>query len=90
LIGRLFSCKSLSEARLRQALFHARTGKAIVVLDAQDIFELNQPASLIQILIRKIRDMEHLSGLPIESCSNPIEVDLPKHLELILSSLKTF
>jgi hypothetical protein len=81
--------QQLSEARLRQALFHARTGKAIVVLELQDILDLNQPASLIQILIRKIKDIEHLSGLSIESCGNPIEVDLPKHLKPIVSILKT-
>ncbi|HEY9848443.1 MAG TPA: hypothetical protein V6D28_03220 [Leptolyngbyaceae cyanobacterium] len=71
-----------------QALFHARTGKAIVVMDIEDIFQLDKPASLIQILIRKIRDIEHLSGLSIESCGNPIEVDLPKHLQFIFSDLK--
>lgn len=79
--------KQLSEARLRQALFHARSGKAIVVLDIEDIFELDKPASLIQILIRKIRDIEHLSGLTIEPCANLIEVDLPKHLKPIIKSL---
>jgi len=76
--------RKLSDARLRQALFHARTGKSIIVLDSQDIFELDKPASLIQILIRKIRDIEHLSGLSIETC-NPYEVDLPKHLGTLIA-----
>ena len=66
------------------ALFHARTGKAIVVLDKDDIFKLDQPGSLLQILISKINDIEHLSGLTIEPCENPIEVDLPAHLKILL------
>ena len=76
--------RKLSDARLRQALFHARTGKSIIVFDSQDIFELDKPASLIQILTRKIRDIEHLSGLSIETC-NPYEVDLPKHLGTLIA-----
>jgi hypothetical protein len=80
--------QKLSEARLRQALFHARTGKTVVVLDAQDIFELDKPASLIQILTRKIRDVEHLSGLVTEPCSDTLTVDLPSHLAPIISHLQ--
>ena len=80
--------QKLSEARLRQALFHARTGKTVVVLDAQDIFELDRPASLIQILTRKIRDVEHLSGLVTEPCSDTLTADLPSHLAPIISHLQ--
>jgi hypothetical protein len=76
--------QTLSEARSMQVLFHARTGKAIIVLDKEDIFKLDQPGSLIQILISKIRDIEHLSGLAIEPCENPVEVDLPAHLKKLL------
>jgi hypothetical protein len=79
--------QKLGDARLRQALFHARTGKTIIVLDAQDIFELDKPASLIQILAGKIRDVEQLSGLAIEPCSDLIAVDLPSHLAPIISHL---
>jgi hypothetical protein len=78
--------KKLSEARLRQALFHARTGKSIVVLDVSDIFLLDKPASLAKILIRKIRDLEYLSGLPSKEIygESEVEVDVPKHLEYLL------
>jgi len=80
--------QKLSDARLRQALFHARTGKTVVVLDAQDIFELDKPASLIQILTRKIRDVEHLSGLVTEPCSDIFTPDLSSHLAPIISHLQ--
>ena len=76
--------KALSEARSMQALFHARTGKAIVVLDQDDIFTLDKPGSLLQILISKIHDLEDLSGLAIEPCESPVEVDLPAHLKELL------
>ncbi len=80
--------QKLGDARLRQALFHARTGKTIIVLDSQDIFELDKTASLIQILAKKVQDVEHLSGLAIEPCSDLIAVDLPSHLAPIISHLR--
>ncbi len=78
--------KKIGDARLRQVLFHARTGKSIIVFDKNDIFQLDKPATLIQLLIRKIRDIEQLSGLPTQSCDLPKEIDLPSHLGNIIGN----
>jgi hypothetical protein len=68
-------------ARLCQVLFHAKTGKNLVVLDKDDIFELNESGALIKILIRKIKELEEMSGLPTTSIHEPKDVDLPKYLK---------
>ena len=68
-------------ARLCQVLFHARSGKKIVVLDKDDILELDQNGSLIKILIRKIKELEELSGLPIEPINELVDIDLPDYLK---------
>ena len=73
--------RSISDCRLRQVLFHAKTEKFIVVLDKHDIFELGKNGTLIQILVRKIRDLCELSGLPTTPISEPKEIDLPNHLK---------
>lgn len=75
--------RAIRDCRLRQVLFHAQTQKSIIVLDKEDIFELNKNASLIQILIRKIRDLHELSGLPITPINQFKEMDLPGHLKEI-------
>lgn len=80
--------ETLRDAKLRQALFHARTGKAVIVLDMHDIFELDKPASLIKIFISKIREMEYLSGRLDEICDEP-KIDVPKHLEFLLKDFPT-
>lgn len=72
--------RSVRDCRLRQVLFHAKTQKLIVVLDKHDIFELGKNGALIQILVRKIRDLCELSGLPVTSICEPKEIDLPNHL----------
>ncbi|MEA5503235.1 hypothetical protein VB735_08965 [Halotia wernerae UHCC 0503] len=53
----------------------------IVVLDKDDIFELGKNGSLIQTLVRKIRDLDELSGLPTPSAEQREEIDLPDHLK---------
>ena len=70
--------QKIGNARLRQVIFHASTKKAIVVLDKNDILTLNQNGSLITLLIRKIRDLHELSGLPTAPVEELVEVDLPK------------
>lgn len=70
--------QKIGNARLRQVLFCASTKKAIVVLDKNDILSLNQNGSLITLLIRKIRDLHELSGLPIAPVEELVEVDLPE------------
>lgn len=74
----------IRHARLCQILFYAKTGKRIVVLDKNDILELDQNGALIKILIRKVKDLEAMSGLPTESITEPIDVDLPDYLKNLI------
>jgi len=76
--GRIVCVK---HARLCQVLFHAKTGKNIVVLDKHDIFELNESGALIKILMRKVKELEEMSGLGTTSINEPIDVDLPNYLK---------
>ena len=73
--------RKISDCRLRQALFHAKTGKFIVVLDREDILELEKNGTLLQILTRKIRDLRELSGIPTAPIEQFVEIDLPSHLK---------
>ncbi len=75
--------RAVSDCRLRQILFHAKTRKIIVVLDKDDIFELAKNGTLIQLLTRKIRDLFELSGLPTTPVEEFKEIDLPPHLKEI-------
>ncbi|RFP62854.1 MAG: hypothetical protein BJG00_002385 [Limnothrix sp. CACIAM 69d] len=73
--------RCVRDARLCQIIHYARSGKKVIVLDKDDIFELNQSGALIKILIRKIKEIEELTGLPTTSIDNVIDVDLPEHLK---------
>jgi hypothetical protein len=75
--------RTVSDCRLRQILFHAKTNKMIVVLDKDDISELTKNGTLIQILTRKIRDLFELSGLPTTPAEQFQEIDLPPHLKML-------
>ncbi|BAZ21124.1 hypothetical protein NIES4073_20020 [Kalymmatonema gypsitolerans NIES-4073] len=75
--------RTVSDCRLRQILFHAKTNKMIVVLDKNDISELTKNGTLIQILTRKIRDLFELSGLPTTPAEEFQEIDLPLHLKML-------
>jgi len=75
--------RSISNCRLRQVIFHAKTQKTIVVLDQNDIFELSKNGTLIEILVRKIRDVSELSGLPNPPIEETKEIDLPEHLKYL-------
>lgn len=76
--------RKISDSRLRQVIYYAKSGQSIVVLDKHDILQLNTSGSLIQILVRKIRDLRNLSGITTPSIEDLIEVDLPLHLKQIL------
>jgi hypothetical protein len=79
--------KKVSDCRLRQIIFHARTNKIIIVLDKEDLFELSKNGTLIELLIRKIKDLSELSGLPTASVEHWQEdVDLPPHLQAVYKS----
>jgi hypothetical protein len=72
------------DARLCQLLFHAKTGKKIIVLDKDDIFELDSNGALIRILIRKVKELEQSSGMATVSVKELIEIDLPMHLREVI------
>jgi hypothetical protein len=78
--------RKLSDCRLRQVIFHARTNKIIVVLDKEDLFHLTTNGTLIEILTRKIRDLSELSGLPTIPIEQFQEIDLPAHLKILYDS----
>jgi hypothetical protein len=78
--------RTLSDCRLRQIIFHAKTNKMIIVLDKSDIFELDKNGTLIEILTRKIRDLFELSGLPTTTTEKLNEIDLPNHLKTLYDS----
>lgn len=72
--------RSLRDSRATQVIFHAKTGKFVVVLDDADIERLAVKGALPRILEAKIRDVEEVSGLSLEFTEDWVEVDLPKHL----------
>ena len=71
-------------ARLCQVIYHARSGKKIIVLDRNDIFELDKNGALIRILMRKVKELEELSGLPTASGSELVDIDLPDYLKELM------
>jgi hypothetical protein len=72
--------RSISNALATQIIFHAGTGKFVVVLEDRDIQNLVQPGALPRILEAKIRAVEEWTGLPIEFDGEWKEIDLPTHL----------
>lgn len=78
--------RAISDCRLRQIIFHARTNKIIIVLDKEDLFQLTKNGTLIELLTRKIRDLSELSGLPTTPIEQFQEIDLPAHLKILLDS----
>jgi hypothetical protein len=72
--------RCLKDCKLRQVLYHAKTGKYIIVLDKDDILSLGKNGTLIKLLQRKIRDVRELSGIPTTTVELNEEIDLPKHL----------
>jgi len=70
----------LSEARLRQALFHAKTSVPVVVLAWSDIEQLARPGSLIRILRDKVGEIERMTGLPTSKVAKLRHCLLPPHL----------
>jgi hypothetical protein len=76
-----------SDSRLRQLLFYTKTNKIIVVLDINDIRQLLKKGSLIEILIKKIQDIEELTGFPTTKEEDVKEVRLPKHLKEVYNQL---
>ena len=74
--------RSLHETKATQALFHAKTGKYVIVLDRDDILKLDQPGALIHILRAKIRNVEAGAEISWSQHANLqwTEVQLPPHL----------
>ncbi|MEN8446322.1 MAG: hypothetical protein ABG776_15075, partial [Cyanobacteria bacterium J06555_13] len=74
--------RNVGSSRLRQLLFYAKTGKPIVVFDMDDVRCLTENGSLLRILGRKVRDIEELTGMPVEQ-EDVQEVILPNNLEAL-------
>jgi len=73
--------KSLMASRATQIVFHAKTGKYVVLLDHEDIKQLKNKGALLKLLEVKIKDVEAAAGLSLDfDDSSWIEVDLPPHL----------
>jgi len=77
--------RSLRDAKLRQVLFNAKTGKMIIVFDKEDILSLAKNGCLINLITRKIRDLSENTGLPLVPITLE-EVDLPEHLKALHES----
>lgn len=78
--------RKVSDCRLKQIIFYARTNKIIVVLEKEDLFQLTKNGTLIEVLTRKIRDLSELSGLPTTPAEQFQEIDLPAHLKILYDS----
>lgn len=79
------SQRSLRDCQLRQALYYAKTEKAIIIFDIQDIASLNEPGALPRLIARKVRDLSELSGSAPNTSPSPTEVNLPPHISSIWS-----
>jgi len=77
--------RSLRDARATQVIFHALSGKFVVVLEDEDLQQLVGKGTLPKILEAKIRDVEDASGLSLEFDEDGTETDLPSHLSQYLS-----
>ncbi len=71
--------RAIGQARLQQALFHARRRKPIIVFRWEDIEQLTKKGSLLQLIDDKIVDLEELSGLSLKRV-NGKETALPSYL----------
>jgi hypothetical protein len=73
--------RSIRDCRLRQVLYHAKTGQSVVVLDRGDLEALTVNGAFIDLLMRKVRDISELTGLPADFSDDLQErADLPPHL----------
>lgn len=74
------SIRSLRDSRATQILFHALTGKFVVVLDHQDLLRLKENGGLLKVLEEKIRDVEAGAKLS-EHDGDCSPIKHPKHLQ---------
>ena len=76
--------RSLQNARATQVIFHALSGKFVIVLEDEDLQQLVKQGALPRILEGKIRNVEDASGLPLRFDEDSKETDLPAHLSQYL------
>ena len=74
------SKRLLRDAYATQVLFHAKTGKYVVVLDDSDIQRLTEVGGLAKVLGAKIRAVEEAGHLPVPEDGSWQQVSLPAHL----------
>jgi hypothetical protein len=70
-------------ARLTQVVIYHSIKKPVVVLDWSDIKQLTKPGSLIEILERKIREIEEQTGRAPQPSSEPVSCVLPEHMQAV-------
>lgn len=72
--------RTLRDSRATQSLFHAKTGKYVIVIDHDDLVKIRKGANIAKILEAKIREVEASSGIELEFNENWEEMLLPRHL----------
>jgi len=78
--------RALKDCQIRQALYFAKTEKAIIVFDLQDLASLNAAGALPRLIARKIRALSALCTHPIDPVPAPKEVTLPLHISSVLKN----
>lgn len=76
--------RCLSDCRLRQALYFARTGRRIVVFDKRELFELSQEGSFLRLLRRKINEVAEMSGTYTTAAHHRLDLIAPPHIKDLL------
>ena len=72
--------RSLRDARATQALYHARTGKYVILIEHANLKQIKEGVPFVKILEAKIRDVEASTGIVLSFSEDWKEVLLPKHL----------
>ena len=78
--------RKIGQACLRQVIFHAKTGKSVIVLDRKDIASLTKPGMLIVLMKRKIEEIEELRGRDISPEILQLS-PLPQHLKAVEAAM---
>ena len=75
--------RKIGQACLRQVIYHAKSDKSVIVFDKKDIAALLKPGMLLDLMIRKIQEIEELRGRDV----GPVEIldpkSLPPHLRVV-------
>lgn len=73
-----------SDARIRQIVHAARTERAVVVLDEDDVFRLDEPGALLEILAAKVDEVFKMTAGKTADLDGYGPVNLPNRLTQLL------